>query len=111
LEVKRRTKRSNNLDRNIDALERREDDDKIGLFYLSTRFIPFSYNNTTKRIAEQMYNGSEMSPCAKFAEESISSPRDRFALSSFEAFHGSKLGASLGCAVAIEGDSDGFNEG
>mmetsp|Transcript_23587 Transcript_23587/g.57831 ORF Transcript_23587/g.57831 Transcript_23587/m.57831 type:complete len:87 (+) Transcript_23587:1510-1770(+) len=77
----------------------------------STRFIPVHYNKATKRIAEQIYNDSEVSPRAKFPEESAPCPRDRFALSSFEAFHGSKLGASLGCAVAIEGDSDGFKEG
>lgn len=78
----------------------------------SKRFIPFHYTKATKTITEQRYNDSEISPPIKFPAESVSScPRDKFAFSSFDGFHGSKLGGSLGCAVAMEGDPDGFKEG
>lgn len=83
---------------------------KIHSTISSTRtFMSVYYKNVMKRIAEQMYNDS--CPRVEYPEESISCPRDRYALSSFAAFQGSKLGASLGCEVAIVGGSDGSSEG
>lgn len=71
----------------------------------------FFYHKATKTIAEEIHNDTEMHPRVNFPEEFISCPRNRFALSSFEGFHGSKLGDTLGCSVAIDGESDGFKEG
>ena len=90
---------------------RKGGEEKIFYSLSSTRLISATYNNAKIKVAEQMHSGSKHFPRAEKLDESISCPLDRLALSSLAAFQGSKLGASLGCAVATDGFSDGLNDG